>query len=250
MDNFSLNIIDECESTNDELIKLGKQGANEGCSILSYQQTNGRGRKNKEWISPKGNIYLSTLLKPKTEKNHWSQISLVSGLSVMETLIQIGLNQELIKIKWPNDILINFKKVCGILIESFDNFVVVGIGINVNSHPKNIGGNIDCTDLNSFIQKKEYDLLAMTKLILQKLFLNYFEWSHYLLKPFLIKINTHLAFKNLNIIFEHNGISNKGVLLEVDENGMLKVLCNKKVLKILSSDFSIIQKGDGNAFSH
>ena len=60
LDKFSLNVIETCESTNDELIKLGKQGINEGYSILSYHQTKGRGSKNKKWLSPKGNIYLST----------------------------------------------------------------------------------------------------------------------------------------------------------------------------------------------
>ena len=250
IDKFSLNVIETCESTNDELIKLGKQGINEGYSILSYHQTKGRGSKNRTWLSPKGNIYLSTLIKPKTKKINWNQISLLSGLSVMESLIQLGISQELLKIKWPNDILINLKKVCGILVESFDNFVVVGIGLNVNSYPKNIDSKLDCTDLSSFGQIKENDLLKITNLILKTFFSNYISWSNFLLKPLLNKINENLAFKNSNIIFEYNGSTLKGILLEIDENGLLKVLFKKKVLKILSSDFTIIKQGDGNAFSN
>ena len=244
MKHFFIKVIETCESTNDEIIKLGKEGAEEGISILSFNQTNGRGRKNKLWISTKGNIFLSTLLKPKVNKKFWSQISLVSGLSVIESLIDIGFNEKDLKIKWPNDILLNLKKVSGILIESIDNFLVVGIGLNVNSHPQN-DTVYKTTDLSSNIKSlKDYGLEKIANLILKKIYINYYIWEKYLLDPFYKKINNNLAFTNKTISFIKDSVKKTGNMIGVDENGLLKVIANNEEIKIISADICFIDNGD------
>ena len=70
-------------------------------SILSFNQINGRGKRGKKWISQAGNIFLSTILQPSLSKKYWHQISLLASFSVFQALIEIGVDKEHLKIKWP-----------------------------------------------------------------------------------------------------------------------------------------------------
>ena len=94
-------------------------------------ETKGRGRNQNKWISTKGNLFLSTIIKPKSDKSFWHQLSVIVGFSIIQVLVDIGVNSNLINLKWPNDILVDEKKICGILLESSDNFIIVGIGLNI-----------------------------------------------------------------------------------------------------------------------
>jgi len=101
--------------------------------VLSAQQTNGIGRLNRHWESTIGNLYMSLVLQ-----NNFSSgsIMLASSLGVTHGLGIQHLSS--LKYKWPNDILINEKKVCGILLERFDDSrIIIGIGVNIKSHPGN-----------------------------------------------------------------------------------------------------------------
>ena len=107
---FDLNILQSCSSTNDIAIKYAKKGLPEGSSYLSYLQKNGRGRNNNQWESMKGNLFLSTIFRPATSKVNWHQLSLIIGLSIMESLIKLGVEKRKILLKWPNDVLVQKKK--------------------------------------------------------------------------------------------------------------------------------------------
>jgi BirA family biotin operon repressor/biotin-[acetyl-CoA-carboxylase] ligase len=124
---------DEIDSTNRKARELAP-GCPDGTLIIAERQSEGRGRMGKEWYSPPGGIWLSIILKPDISPEHIYRLTLVAGVAVAETLAGIGV---VAQIKWPNDILIHEKKVCGILTEvdaEMDavNFVIVGIGINAN----------------------------------------------------------------------------------------------------------------------
>ena len=134
---FDLNILQTCSSTNDIAIKNAKKGLPEGSSYLSYLQTNGRGRNNNKWVSMRGNLFLSTIFRPITNKVNWHQLSLIIGLSILETLIYLGVDKRKILLKWPNDVLVRGRKISGVLLESFDSFIVAGIGLNVLKTPRN-----------------------------------------------------------------------------------------------------------------
>ena len=109
------------------------EGALEGTAIIADEQTVGKGRIGRFWSSPKGCIALSIILYPKPA--YLPSLIMVASLAVMHTIKCVtGLRSQ---IKWPNDVLINGKKVCGILVESGiqgseSNYAIVGIGINVN----------------------------------------------------------------------------------------------------------------------
>jgi len=111
------------------------EGINEGTLIIAERQSAGKGRLGREWFSPAGGIWLSIILYPQLSPSYISRITLMTAVAVVKA-IKIC-TQIKSQIKWPNDILINEKKVCGILTEmsaelDIINWVVVGIGVNVN----------------------------------------------------------------------------------------------------------------------
>lgn len=126
----------ETGSTNVDVKQLAEEGAVEGTLVVADRQNAGRGRRGRAWISPAGeSIYMSLLLRPRCAPDKASGITLVMAIAVLEAVKELA--GETSGIKWPNDIVINKKKMCGILTEmSTDmesiHYVVVGVGINVN----------------------------------------------------------------------------------------------------------------------
>lgn len=130
-DPFRILWKEEIGSTNDELRALAQSGTGEGLVLIAGNQTAGRGRRGAEWFSPAGEgLAFSVLLKPGVSKEFWSRLSLVAGLAVAEAVEKFV---PLAEIKWPNDVLVNGRKIAGILVEAGRDFVIVGIGININS---------------------------------------------------------------------------------------------------------------------
>ncbi|WP_113672429.1 biotin--[acetyl-CoA-carboxylase] ligase [Vallitalea guaymasensis] len=127
---------DKLDSTNQQAKKLALEGASNGTVVIAEEQTAGKGRRGKMWVSPPGTgIWMSAILRPSVMPENASMLTLVAGLAVCKAVREIT-NLEA-SIKWPNDIVVNGKKICGLLTEmnseiDFINFVVVGIGINVN----------------------------------------------------------------------------------------------------------------------
>ena len=123
-------------STMDEAKRQAQKGAKEGTVIVAEEQTAGRGRIRRAWLSPRGSIALSIILYP--EVGYLSYLIMVASLGVVHAVEKVtGLKPA---IKWPNDVLINDKKVCGILVESElkgkrVDYAILGIGINVNLKP-------------------------------------------------------------------------------------------------------------------
>jgi BirA family biotin operon repressor/biotin-[acetyl-CoA-carboxylase] ligase len=116
--------------------ELAKKGAGEGTIVIAEAQTRGRGRLSREWLSPAGGIYFTLVLRPRISPAYAPRINLMASIAVATTIRKLfGLKAGL---KWPNDVLIEGKKVCGILAEmdaemDVVNFVNVGIGINANT---------------------------------------------------------------------------------------------------------------------
>jgi BirA family biotin operon repressor/biotin-[acetyl-CoA-carboxylase] ligase len=127
----------ELDSTNRTAKELAVEGAPEGTLVVAEQQTKGRGRIGRNWHSPfQEGIYASLILRPKLPPAEAPKITLATGVSVAETLLVITPLKP--AIKWPNDILVGGRKICGILTETSTemdaiDFVVVGVGINVNN---------------------------------------------------------------------------------------------------------------------
>ena len=135
----------ETESTNDRAKEMAVQGAAEGTVVVAEAQTQGRGRKGRDWFSPsKGGIYCSLILRPRIPPIDGPKITFLSAVAAAEALRAVTCLRP--SIKWPNDVLLGGKKVAGILTEMASepdavDYVVVGLGMNVNTvaFPGNIG---------------------------------------------------------------------------------------------------------------
>jgi len=135
--NINLLTFDSLDSTNTEALKQARLGAEEGLCVVARQQTAGRGRHGRTWVSePDAGLYFSIVLRPKIETQYLPLITLMTGVAVHDTLGEFGIGAD---IKWVNDLHVNGKKICGILAETTDTpkglAVIVGIGINIT------GGN-------------------------------------------------------------------------------------------------------------
>jgi len=133
--NFTILRFNTIDSTNTEALKQARLGAPEGLCIVARQQTAGRGRHGRVWVSPPdAGLYFSVVLKPRIEPQYLPLITLMSGVAVHDALSELGLKTD---IKWVNDVLVGEKKICGILAETAETAqgvaVVVGIGINLTS---------------------------------------------------------------------------------------------------------------------
>ena len=142
---YNLLIFDEIDSTNSEALRLARISGIGNFVVWAKSQTSGRGRQGKIWESGPSNLFLSILLNDNIPINKQPQMSFVTALAVFD-LISSFTKQACIfpdiKLKWPNDILVNGKKISGILLESLsfnDNAsLVIGVGVNVETTPDNV----------------------------------------------------------------------------------------------------------------
>lgn len=137
MENKKIIYYTQLDSTNTEITRLAEQGAAHGTVVVADAQTAGKGRRGRAWESPAGqNIYMSILLRPNCVPDRAPMLTLIMAYSVAKVIRQLGFSD--VQIKWPNDLVMSGKKICGILTEMQLNdtdidYVVVGVGINVNT---------------------------------------------------------------------------------------------------------------------
>lgn len=167
-------IFNEVMSTNTIAKFLSMNGVGNGAVVISEKQTKARGRSGKNWESPLGGVWLSIILNPNVNHSKIPLITLATGVAVENTLKRIGVKNA--EIKWPNDILIHGKKVCGILTEAITSFntiesVIIGVGIDANISIENFPEELreNMTTLNDEIGEKVDENLLI------KLFLEEFE---------------------------------------------------------------------------
>lgn len=242
------NIIhfDTIDSTNTYAKVIGNE-SEDGTVIIAEEQTNGRGRVGRLWHSKKyEGIWMSIILKPDIHPTQAPFITLILGASVVKALKNLGIDSY---IKWPNDLIINSKKVCGILTElSTDgddvNYVVAGIGINV----KSIDFDDEISNIATSIYKEGYKVqrIDIVKSILEEFEKLYIDYISYGLKESVLKVcreQSAIIGKNIYAIrynekecVECLDITDEGNLLVKYENGDIK--------EIMSGEISIRgQKG-------
>lgn len=150
---FTIDSYQNLPSTNDLMLELAhNHQINHNHVIVADSQDQGHGRYGRDWSSPKGNLYFSLLVKPNKQIEEFSLLSFVAAIALSKTIEKFRNDSQEISHKWPNDILINDKKVAGILLKSDGNisnpsFIIIGIGLNINSHPEDT--NFKATNLES-----------------------------------------------------------------------------------------------------
>lgn len=137
-DGWTLVALDSVGSTNDEAIRLADAGAPEGTVVWAREQSGGRGRRGRNWASPVGNLYSTTILRPACMAQRAAELGFVAALAVGDLVPP----DRTVRLKWPNDVLVDGGKVAGILLESaigqdgLVEHVVAGIGVNVTFAPE------------------------------------------------------------------------------------------------------------------
>ncbi len=244
-----LHLMEEVDSTNTWAIKEALKGAEEGEVFLAETQTQGRGRMGRKWFSPKGkNIYLSIILKPEMPPQKVPLLNLGASLALAYFLEKVGLEPEL---KWPNDVLLKGKKVSGILSEAYAeadrvNFVVLGIGLNVNTRKEDFPEDIRNLATSLLIETgKEFSRNELVKRILEE-----FEGIYFLLKEspqqLLSKWCSYAKVEGKMVEVESFGELIEGVVQGIDEDGALLVKTQKGIKKILAGDVKV--KGWGDSY--
>ncbi len=154
------------KSTNDVAMKLIKRNILEPTLITTKKQTNGRGRIGKKWISLKGNLFITLFFKFDQKRINFKQFAVLNAFLLKKVISKVISKK--IKIKWPNDLLFNRLKFCGILQEviKFNNFdyLIVGIGLNTNTVPQNKSFKSTC--LKNILNKKIDNQKILKKIVI------------------------------------------------------------------------------------
>ena len=143
-DGFQLVRYERLGSTNDEAKSRARAGAAEGTLVWAGEQTAGRGRRGRTWLSPPGNLYMSLVLRPSGSAASAAQLGFVAALGLGDAIADLASPTLDLRYKWPNDLLANDRKLAGILLESETtandkvDFVVVGVGANLTSAPSGV----------------------------------------------------------------------------------------------------------------
>ena len=233
----NIYLYEKTGSTNTDAAQLAKEGAPHGTIVVAEEQTDGRGRRGRCWQAPAdSNIYFSMVLRPGVATDRASMLTLVMAMSVVRAVReQCGLKAE---IKWPNDIVVNKKKVCGILTEMTlegrsIEYVIVGVGINVNQQefPEAIRGTASSLFNESGTTVSREKLLQKVMEFFEAYFEKFLKTED--MSQLMENYNAWLVNKGLQVkvlepegeyIGKAYGINEMGELLVERENGQVEAV--------------------------
>ncbi|MBR4172727.1 MAG: biotin--[Kiritimatiellae bacterium] len=235
-------------STNRDAMALISQGVPEGTVVVAGEQTSGRGRMTRNWFSPPGkNLYFSLVLRPLVEFSRAASMPLVVGLAVAEALASLApeLDGE-IRIKWPNDILIGGKKICGILCElqaEEGNVVAIvpGIGVNVNLTTDEFPEEL--RPIATALQAEAghtFSRSAVLATILNRLEPLYETWMHEGLVPLLPAIKRRDALFGRQLTIDRLGQLTTGTADGIQDDGALRLRTTDGIVPIYSGEAHIL----------
>lgn len=152
---YRLVELDAVDSTNEEAKRLAQAGAPDSTIVWAKSQSGGRGRRGRVWSSPEGNLYFSILLRPPYPAHNVMQLGFVAANAIADALQVVLPPGTFVHVKWPNDVLVEGCKISGILMDAeidttnrgYLEWLVLGIGINVASHPAEIDSEFHATSL-------------------------------------------------------------------------------------------------------
>ncbi|MCR4376616.1 MAG: biotin--[acetyl-CoA-carboxylase] ligase [Rhodospirillales bacterium] len=152
---YRLVEVESIDSTNAEAKRLAQSGAPDCTLVWAKRQTAGRGRRGRVWVSDEGNLYFSIVLRLPYPLRDVMQLGFVAANAIADALQAVAPQGASVNVKWPNDVLVEHKKIAGILMEAEMDaakpgqleWLVLGIGININSHPADTDGEYPATSL-------------------------------------------------------------------------------------------------------
>jgi BirA family biotin operon repressor/biotin-[acetyl-CoA-carboxylase] ligase len=235
----------EVGSTNDWAKELAELDAPEGTVAIAETQTSGRGRLGRKWISPKGGLWFSIIFRPKLKPHETVKLMFLACLAVAETLRDLyGLKTET---KWPNDVLVDGRKVCGILSEMKTvgekmEYVIIGIGVNANldvekEFPKELWET--ATSIQKALGRK-ISLEELFKALLEKMESLYQQFLKEGFMPILEKWKSYASFLGCEVEVRGDGERLEGTASNVDEDGALILkLKDGSTRRVFAGDLSL-----------
>ncbi len=230
------------DSTND-FLKYHKEELEDNTLVVAKRQMKGRGRRTREFVSDEGGLYFSFLTKNNMEMKEVAFVTSIAAVAVHEALCDLGVPT---KIKWPNDIILKDKKLCGILTEMVtdmeqSNQIIIGIGINVsNQFPKEL------SMIATSLSENGYQIEEVT--LLQKIFERFDEFYNLFLEGNTLKAleilreNSYLFGKQIRFLKENTEYT--GTVTGIEENGNLTVETEDGECVFLNSgEVTILKKG-------
>ena len=192
---FEIFKFENVTSTNDMAINLIKKEQKETGCVYAETQTKGRGTHGKEWISDKGNLFGSIFFPLKNNYPPFNEFSIINSLIISDVLMYFCENKN-INLKFPNDIFVNGKKICGILqeliVSNSRKFLIIGIGVNIVSNPE-INDEYQATNILLETQKKPMikEIIDLIISSYEKFFinLNSYNYEHFKKKADLMVLN-------------------------------------------------------------
>jgi BirA family biotin operon repressor/biotin-[acetyl-CoA-carboxylase] ligase len=228
----------ETSSTNDIALELAGKGADEGTLVVADSQTMGRGRGDRKWLAPAGtSILASLILRPLIELSHINKIVLITAISIVYAIRKV--THLPVLIKWPNDVVINNKKIAGILAEAkteknSTSYIVVGFGININvpkiSFPDEITDIATSLLIESGCETSRIHLLQEILIQIESRYLKLDNES------FLDEWKSLSATIGRQVQIEYPDSIKTGFALDIDENGMLTIRLNTGETQCIMND--------------
>ena len=232
MNDWHIKAFDELESTNDTALAYSRQIKGERYVIEAKRQTKGRGRMGRSWQSLSGNLFFSLLFEFDITKA--GELAIICSLSLQQSINKLNTDAD-VKLKWPNDVLLNGAKVSGILLEKAEgNYVIAGIGVNIEQSPQNSDMIYPTISLKEAGIKIESDDFL-------RLYLENFDNN--------VKQLEENGFENLRrqwiekakgigeiIVVKQNNKEIRGIFTGIDDKACLLLKENKTLHKILAGD--------------
>jgi len=247
----TLHAEDELPSTNAKAFELAQEGAFHGEVVIAEVQTAGKGRRGRAWVSPAGkNLAMSVVLRPETHAPgsqeatpispvRAPELTLVAAVALVETLADSGVEAS---IKWPNDVMVGGKKIAGVLTElSADvervHFVVVGIGVNLNSELSDFPPEVAELATSVTIERRSPVHRALfTAALLGKLEAWYETWAEDGFAPIRAAWKKHAPMLGQEVLVRSDAKEVRGIARDIDETGALLLEVGDRTERILSGD--------------
>lgn len=221
-------VLTESSSTNDLAKHYFEQGAREGLTLIADRQTQGKGRFGRVWFSDPGvGIYLSVLLKPSLHSQPFSGLTLLAGVATVRAINRFTTVKA--SLKWPNDILINGKKVCGILCETCGvgaepTGAIIGIGINVNHDRQQFPDELRDTATSLKIETgAPVDRSDLIQSLLQHLDEGYLLYKKEGIAPLIGQWSEHTEIFGKSVVLNQGGRFTQGIALRLAPSGNLVI---------------------------
>jgi BirA family biotin operon repressor/biotin-[acetyl-CoA-carboxylase] ligase len=235
---------EEVESTNTEALHLARQDTPEGTVVIAEAQSAGRGRMDRSWESPPSmNLYLSVVLRPDMPAESASLIPLAVGVAVADVISQYCPGQ--VKLKWPNDVLVGGKKICGILAEMKTRtdrvaFVIAGIGVNINMKklhfPRELRETATSLQIETALEVDRLDFAVRLIESLERWYRIYLNGGQDHVRQRWLQY-ADIIGRRIEVVYQSD--TQRGTVVGLDENGALLLESETGLKQVLAGDVYI-----------